>query len=129
MPEKRRFLLAAFSVVVFVLVVCFSGCSLCRPESSIRASLLRGTPLGSTSQEVRAFVQSRGWLDRNYIGDSGFLKQEAGVPAVEVGVTSIRGELGRYWSVPFQTSVTAFWGFDANGRLIDIWVWKTTDGL
>ena len=97
----------------------------------IRASLLRSTPLGSSSQQVRAFLERRGWLSTNYIGSTGFLKQENGAPAVEVGATSFRGELGHYCSLPylFQTSVTAFWGFDTNGHLIDVWVWKTTDGL
>ena len=43
-----------------------------------------------------------------------------------VGVTSIEAEVGRYW-LPFCTTVTAFWGFDSEGRLIDVWVWKTPD--
>jgi len=42
---------------------------------------------------------------------------------------SIRAEVGSYWGVPFQTYVTIFWGFDSDGKLIDIWVWKTRDVL
>jgi hypothetical protein len=93
--------------------------------------LLKKTPLGSSFQEVRALVERRGWLDPYYIGTSGFLKQEPGLPVVEVGVTSLRGRLGHYWQLPllFRTDVTAFWGFDKDGRLIDVWVWKTTDAL
>ena len=129
MSRKRKLLFSAVGATVVALLVWLFAFSLRGPESCIRASLLRSTPLGSTSQEVRTFVEGRGWLDRNYTGNGGFLKQEAGVPAVGVGVTSIRGELGHYRSGPFQTYVTAFWGFDTNGHLIEVWVWKTTDGL
>jgi hypothetical protein len=35
----------------------------------------------------------------------------------------------RDYQVIFFTDVTVFWGFDARGKLIDLWVWKTTDSL
>jgi hypothetical protein len=129
MSRKHKLLLPAFGVTAAALIAWLFCFSLHRPESFIRASLLRSTPLGSNSREVRTFVEGRGWLARDYIGNAGFLKQEAGVPAVEVGVTSIQGDLGHYRSGLFQTYVTAFWGFDTNDHLIDVWVWKTTDGL
>jgi len=129
MSRKRKLLFLVFGVTIAALVAWLFVFSLRRPESGIRASLLRSTPLGSSSQEVRTYVERQGWLATNYVGSAGFLKQEAGVPAVEVGATSIRGELGHYRSGLFQTYVTAFWGFDTNGRLMDVWVWKTTDGL
>lgn len=133
MARKTKILVASITLVIAVAGVWFVRPSLRRPESSIRASLLKETPLGSTSQEVRAVVEKRGWLDHGYAGSTGFLKQNPGVPAVEVGVTSLRGELGHYWELPrplpFRTDVTAFWGFDNERHLIDIWVWKTTDAL
>jgi hypothetical protein len=130
MTRKRKILLSASAVIV-VLLATWLLFSLRRPEPMIRASLLRSTPLGSSSRQVRALLQRQGWLSTNYIGSGGFLKQETGEPDVVVGATSLRGELGSYRSVPylFETSVTAFWGFDTNDYLIDVWVWKTTDGL
>lgn len=113
MSIKNKLLLSAFGVTAVALITWLFFFSLHRPESFVRASLLKRTPLGSTSQEVRAFVEGRGWLDRNYIGSTGFLKTEIGVPASQehaVGVTSIRGELGHYRSGLFQTYVSAFWG-------------------
>lgn len=64
----------------------------------------------------------------------GFWRQESYEPMTVVGVSSIRVNLGDYRSALtffflFITNVTAFWGFDAEGKLIDIWVWKTTDAL
>src|SRR5688572_25621628 len=101
--------------------------SILRSENSIRATLLKHTPLGTKSEEVRAYVEKRGWLDRRYTGEGGYLKQEPGVPPMVVGVSSIKGKLGHYY-LPLRADVTAFWGFDAEGRLIDVWVWKTVDG-
>jgi hypothetical protein len=132
MSRNRRFFAGACSAAVLVAAGWLVMSPLRWSEASIRASLLKQTPLGSSSGQVRGFVMAQGWLDRNYIGNRGFLKTEIGVPVVQeraVGATSIRGELGHYQSVPFQTYVTAFWGFDTNDQLIDVWVWKTTDGL
>jgi hypothetical protein len=42
---------------------------------------------------------------------------------------SIRASLGNYQGIPFQANVTVFWGFDENGKLIGIWVWKTWDAI
>jgi hypothetical protein len=101
-----------------------------KSEDNIRVSLLKQTPLGSSYQDVRSFLKKKRWLDESYFGEhSGFAKQEGGPPVI-VGVSSLSGQLGTYRTLPYflETDVTAFWGFDANNQLIDIWVWKTTDG-
>jgi hypothetical protein len=46
-----------------------------------------------------------------------------------VGQKHIRAEMGHYHTLPFITSISVFWAFDEEGKLIDIWVWKTVDGL
>ena len=86
------------------------------------------TPLGSSPDAVLAVVTHEGWKSRGYETKFGFLKQGSGKPEV-VGVSSIQASLGDYFVFPFlSTNVSAFWGFDANHRLIDVWIWKTTDG-
>ena len=127
-PAKRTLTVAALSLAILGGGCLLISQSLLRSESNIRASLLKRTPIGSDAAEVRSCVQSSGWLDPRYIGSSGFLKQEPGRRNEIVGVSSICGQLGHYW-LPFRTDVTAFWGFDNAGKLIDVWVWKTTDAL
>ena len=127
MSTKRLLTIGISGIAIIATGLFVSSCSSLRSESSIRASLLKQTPLGSSSSDVRAVVAKKGWLDQSYAGTNyGFYKQEPGEPAHTVGVSSICGQFGHYY-LPFRTDVTAFWGFDTNGHLIDVWVWKTTD--
>jgi hypothetical protein len=123
MSTKRSLIIAVSGVVIVAIGVWLFSHSLLRSEASIRTSLLKQTPLGTSSTDVRAFVSKQDWLVRNYIGSTGFDKQESGKPNEVVGVTSIEGNLGDFLNM----NATAFWGFDSSNRLIDIWVWKTYD--
>jgi len=123
MLKKRKLIIAVLGLVIIAVAAWFYSHSLFRSETSIRASLLKQMSLGSRLMDVREFVEKRGWLVRNYTGNTGFLKQVAGSPSQVIGVTSIEGNLGDYWLM----NVTAFWGFDSSNRLVDVWVWKTYD--
>jgi len=127
MGMKRTLALGIVGILFIAIALLIASCSPMRSETSIRASLLKHTPVGSSASEVRAFAEKKGWLDQTYAGTNlGFYKQEPGEPPYPVGVSSLRGDLGHYY-LPFRTDVAAFWGFDTNGRLIDVWVWKETD--
>ena len=99
------------------------------PPERIRATLLRETPLGTSIEQVRAFVDSHYGPNRTHVESKGFLKQDGG-ESVAVGVTSVEADLGQYYDIPFPfpVFVTAYWGFDQRGRLIDVRVMKTADG-
>jgi hypothetical protein len=123
MSTKRSLIIVISGVVIVAIAIWMTSYSLFRSEASIRASLIKQTPLGTSSTDVRAFVEKHGWLVKNYVGNSGFLKQDSGRPSEVVGVSSIKGNLGDYWLM----NITAFWGFDNSNRLIDVWVWRTYD--
>jgi hypothetical protein len=117
-------LLMAAAGIVFV----GDGWALRRGSDEIRRNLLADTPLGSSVDTVSQQLRSRGL--NPLISSKGFLRQPIGSAMSVVGVSSVRAELGHYRQFPFPiVSVTAFWGFDAGDRLIDVWVWKTTDAL
>jgi len=42
---------------------------------------------------------------------------------------NIQANAGDFQGVPFQSNVTILWGFDQDGKLIDAWAWRTTNGL
>lgn len=96
-----------------------------RSTDSIRNSLLMETPVGSDIQDVRVFLEERGWRDRGHLEDRGVLKTEGGL--VTIGSRSLRAELGAYQGIPFRTHVSAFYAFDDHGKLIDLWVAKTRE--
>ena len=88
--------------------------------------MLKETPVSMKFNKVINKLETMNY-DLKVSKNAGFLKQEKG-QSKTVGVNSIRVHLGDYWTFPFfRTSVTAFWGFDEDGKLIEIWVWKTTD--
>lgn len=118
-------LLGASAIILVLLNV--TACSSLRESSvAIRRTLLFQTPIGSSQEEVLTVLNEHQYKASQ--SNSGFLRQERHEPTAVIGVSSIRAELGDYWVPPFlTTSVTAFWGFDADKKLLDIWVWKTTD--
>ena len=89
-----------------------------RSDAGVRSWLAKRTPVGSSSESVHTVAQRHGWYNPNLQGSDGLTSGPY-----------IRGELGRYWSLPFYTYVTVFWEFDSSNRLATIRVWRTTDGL
>ena len=104
------------------------GCALRRSESRIETELLERAPLGSGVSDVRDLIRQESWQVAYDHEDRGFLDQRVRPPQV-VGVGSIRAELWSYQGFPWRVFVTGFWGFDADKKLIDVWVWKTRDVL
>lgn len=99
-----------------------------RPDAALHEVVFGKTPLGSSMEEVRTVVQQEGWELRRFDTQRGFHDQRARPDRVS-GAKHIQANLGDYQSLPFTANVTVFWGFDETGRLIDVWVWKTVDGL
>jgi len=122
---------AGWLLAVVGLVVCAAtgpSLPLRRSSQAIEQSFLAETPIGSPFSEVIRKLSDRGY--KPVPSELGFYRQELGESPRTVGVSSIKVQLGDYWVVPFvTTSVDAFWGFDSDGRLIEVWVWKTTDCL
>lgn len=96
-------------------------------DAVIRERLLGDAPLGSSMSQVRDVVSRRGWELRRASESGGFFHQ--GVrPAREVGAKHIEAYAGHYRDL-FRVDVVVYWGFDEQGRLIDVWVWKVVDSL
>jgi hypothetical protein len=119
--------LVILSAAVVVLAIGLGFASPRSPASTIETALLRITPLGSSKEDVLRAIEKQGWK-HGPIENVGFLKQIPSRRMEVVGKKSIEAHLGEYGFL-FRTSVDAFWGFDNEGKLMDVWVWKTTDSL
>ena len=108
-----------------VIAALLLGSPLKKDPQAIREELLREKPVGTSMGEIERWLTKDKKLEFTKV-KTGFLKQDV-VPTVVVGVKSIHAKLGEYRS-PLLTTVVAYWGFNERGDLIDVWVWKTTDG-
>ena len=134
MSQNRQLVRVLITICMLFLIGCSTVGPLCRSDERIRASILRQTPIGCTSDQVRAFIKQHGWPIDYESRDRGFMKRRPGcneTHSVEVGSSAIRCVLGdtRFVFFPFVTTKLAYWGFDQSGRLIDVWVDQETDAL
>ena len=114
------------SVYCFVVVCVSVGLILtqCTTEAQVRTELLQRTPIGAAIDQVMAFCASEKLLCK-HSNTAGYLNQRNGKT---VGVQSVWTVLSEQRPTPLTiTTTSCFWGFDKDGRLVDIWVWKTTD--
>jgi hypothetical protein len=124
-----------FAVVLAVAALLITGCSAARPlhrsHASIRASLLKRTPLGTSKQQVERFVAKEGWRVSH---DNAYLLPRAvkqgGGPPVPTNVQNVlMADFGGYFIFLGTREIYGLWGFDADGHLVDIWIYKERDTL
>lgn len=98
------------------------------PASCIHWYILKITPIHSELNAVKKVIDNKDWEIQSYSTDQGFYDQRKS-PDKTTGAMHIEASLGDYQGIPFEANVTVFWGFNDQGKLIDVWVWKTWDGL
>jgi hypothetical protein len=119
--NKTTFRWCVAAVAILCLAIWAVGvCISCQ-----RYMLLRAAPKGSSMEQVLALCQKRGFRCQRS-DTAGFLNQDTGQA---VGVRSVWATIktGRSLMLPFVSSTAAYWGFDQEGRLLDVWVWRTID--
>jgi len=103
-----------------------TGLPLHKNPDKIRAALLTQTPVGTTSDNVVQQLQAHNY-SMNRV-KTGYVRRTGESSFEEVGVASIKADLGKYYFFPFGTTdVTGYWGFDVDGKLVNIWVTKDGD--
>jgi hypothetical protein len=114
----RNIAIAACSLMFCLAVVS------CADTTDVRRELLKQTPIGSSMEQVADYCAKLN-LRLNRSNTSGYLNQETGET---VGKKSIWATIDERKTNPLMVvTVVAYWGFDENGKLLDIWVWKVTD--
>lgn len=109
------------TTLVFLLGLMLMSCA---EENQVRTRLLEETPIGSSFDQVLAYCKKME-LKCSQSSTAGFLNQDTGDV---VGVMSIWAVISEQRTSPLSIrSTAAYWGFGNDGKLLDIWVWKTTD--
>jgi hypothetical protein len=121
-------MIAATAVVGIAVVSVLSfGNPLRRDAQTIRESFLRDRPVGTSLAQVKQWLVSEKRLAPQ-VNATGFVKRDTPKGTI-VGVRSIQVTLGEYRTfLLLKTCVEVFWGFNEREELVDVWVWKTTDG-
>jgi hypothetical protein len=132
--NRKTTLLCWPAVLALVLVGCSSVGPLCRSDENVRASILKRTPLGCSSEQVYAFIKQHRMPIHAESRDKGFMMRQPGrneTHSIEVGASFVACKLGKTHFVmfPFETTKRGYWGFDKSGRLIEVWVDQDTDAL
>ena len=98
-----------------------------RSPAVIKETLLEDAPVGSSMEAVAAAARRRGWIPIANLDRGAEAKPHQAAPD-RIGAKSIFVDAGSY-AVVFTTHVEVHWGFDADGKLIDLVVYKDTDAL
>lgn len=96
----------------------------CMNEDQIRKQILEEIPIGKKISDVNAFCVRKN-LACSFSDTAGYWNQYT---AKTVGVKSIWAVLNEYRTTPLTTTtVTVYWGFDGEEKLVDVFVWRTID--
>lgn len=98
------------------------------PEGQIQDWVLRRAPLSSSSADVKALMDRQGWKQTSDWKGTNSQRSSGEYPYVR-GQRILVSDLGCYQGIPWRTHVEVFWGFDEDGKLIDVHVRKTRDAL
>ena len=90
-----------------------------RSPETIRALVVKETPLGTSRAEVDALVNNRGW-PRGWTNEG---------PADYADPNWTSAYLGKYRDYVSETMVYVFWKFDKDNRLIEIQIIKSQLGV
>jgi len=130
--------IAILAVIVLAVVVLFGMqylSPLSKSDEEIRQSVLQITPIGTNMDSVVKVIESKKEWKTTYVsyehgvsyGDLGYPDKPEDIALNRetiVGKKSIRVLIGEY-NNPALVYVTAFWGFDKDSKLIDVYVTKS----
>jgi hypothetical protein len=128
-------LVIAIAVVVFACVHIFPPHPLWKSQSDVKEWILKQAPVGSSVGQVKALIEAKKWrLMAEWHGNPSSVSSDVPYPGAKdypgvKGEYFIHADLGSYQSIPFRVGVDAHWGFDRQGRLLDLRIRKGVEGL
>ena len=96
-----------------------------RPNPSVRKYVLSVTPIGMSMDDARAAIIEQKWGIAYESIEYGYLDSRLPAGQRIIGEKHIQADIGTYRAMLiFPMSVTVYWGFDGDGKLIDVCVVK-----
>jgi hypothetical protein len=119
-------ILLAIVLLIGGIVAVLQSNSLRSSESDIRNSILQKSPMGSSISDVKAAIQSQPWLN---VSEWTVDPSEPSVVRAPVQGTHVIVGYQYYRGLPWRMVVRAYWGFDSEGKLVDLRVEKWGEGI
>ncbi len=128
--RKKILIWGSIALVITILIVAINLLLNQNPlrgsEKKIKEDILKLTPIGMNMKDVIKIIEKQAEWEIDYISyEHGYDRLE---DDVSIGEKSIRAFIGEYRNI-FLTSVTVFWAFNKNSKLIDVYIWKSIDAL
>ena len=121
MSGKSKLWILGVGAVLVTIAVIYAMNPLARSDEVLRDWLLSRVPVGSEIERLHQVASQEDWE----VWGSWKRGEYAGWKGID-GDTVVRVHLGGY-SGPFWTEVSAYWAFDASGRLIDVETVRSVD--
>jgi hypothetical protein len=125
MPDRKRWgrlawVSVAIGLIIALLITAAMANPLRKSDAALSAWMLAQTPRGSSINDVRIFLDKRGWNEPGY-------HKTLPAPAAEPFLGGTIGSCHELRRFPWTTFVQAFWEFDHDGRLVNIRIQRTID--
>ena len=134
--KKMLFILVVVLLIVVAVVFVVKALNpLRRSSEQIRENMLQQTPIGTSMEDVIKVIESHEKWKIDYVANDIGYSMMGGAPGDAsdrekpiIGKKSIRAVIGAYTNF-FNTTVTSYWGFDENSKLVNLHIHKDTDGF
>ena len=132
MKKAMIYILISFVVVILIAVIIFVSNPLLWSNSLIKGYLLTLTPRGMVMEDVIKILEKhKKWEIYSISYDCGYSMQRGSPSAAskdeagQIGKKSIR--VHRHGRVIFNGAIVSYWGFDEDGKLVDLDLRKDWD--
>jgi hypothetical protein len=119
------FMLLLIGVIILASIITQFVNPLRRSGDRIRNDILKVTPVGMNMDEVRKVIAKENWRMTGGSSERGYTDHRHSPPRQPVGEKYICADIGQIsYFIILSCTVRIYWGFDENGKLIDVYVVK-----
>jgi len=125
--NKKRVIIFLFIIFLLSIVVIFTN-PLRKSQTKLHEWIVLKTPINTSIVEVRNLIVQNKWEAIYEWKGSPSVSSRNKFPGVK-GSHIIGAYLGHYQGLPWRVDVDAYWGFNSEGKLIDLRVRKMADSI
>ena len=110
------------AIIIFIIIPIITNMAspLRKSPEKVEKDILKITPIGMDMEDViNVLNNKKGWQIDFISYDHGYIER-----LNSLSTKTVNADLGKYSNLLYETYVEAFWGFDDNFKLIEVYVRK-----